>query len=92
MSIENPFDLRLPVDIAKLAEQVGIYKATKNPATTFYLAMTAGVFISIAFVFYITATTGTAGVVAFGLAKLVGGLCFSLCLILVIICGADLLT
>lgn len=91
MSIENPFDLRLPVDMAKLAEQVGIYKATKNPATTFYLAMTAGVFISIAFVFYITATTGTAGV-AFGLAKLVGGLCFSLGLILVIICGADLFT
>ncbi|UXD24321.1 formate transporter FocA [Yersinia enterocolitica] len=29
MSIENPFDLRLPVDMAKLAEQVGIYKATK---------------------------------------------------------------
>ncbi|MGT3173418.1 hypothetical protein [Yersinia enterocolitica] len=36
MSIENPFDLRLPVDMAKLAEQVGIYKATKNSATTFY--------------------------------------------------------
>ncbi|OVZ82520.1 formate transporter FocA [Yersinia kristensenii] len=91
MSIENPFDLRLPVDMAKLAEQVGIYKATKNPATTFYLAITAGVFISIAFVFYITATTGSAGV-AYGLAKLVGGLCFSLGLILVIICGADLFT
>lgn len=91
MSIENPFDLRLPVDMAKLAEKIGIYKATKNPTTTFYLAMTAGVFISIAFVFYITATTGTAGV-AFGLAKLVGGLCFSLGLILVIVCGADLFT
>ncbi|MDN0096479.1 formate transporter FocA [Yersinia rohdei] len=91
MSIENPFDLRLPVDMAKLAEKIGIYKATKNPVTTFYLAMTAGVFISIAFVFYITATTGTAGV-AFGLAKLVGGLCFSLGLILVIVCGADLFT
>jgi formate transporter len=55
---------------------------------TFYLAITAGVFISIAFVFYITATTGTAGM-PFGMAKLIGG-CFSLGLILCVICGADL--
>lgn len=59
--------------------------------TTFFLAITAGVFISIAFVFYITATTGTAGM-PFGIAKLIGGICFSLGLILCVICGADLFT
>lgn len=77
--------------MAKVAEDAGIYKATKHPLKTFYLAITAGVFISIAFVFYITATTGTADV-PFGLAKLIGGICFSLGLMLVVVCGADLFT
>ncbi|WP_428701365.1 hypothetical protein, partial [Staphylococcus aureus] len=56
---DNPFDLLLPAAMAKVAEEAGVYKATKHPLKTFYLAITAGVFISIAFVFYITATTGT---------------------------------
>ncbi|MCE9882920.1 formate transporter FocA [Obesumbacterium proteus] len=91
MKADNPFDLLLPAAMAKVAEDAGVYKATKHPLKTFYLAITAGVFISIAFVFYITATTGTAGV-PFGFAKLVGGICFSLGLMLVVVCGADLFT
>ncbi|SMB30433.1 formate transporter [Serratia proteamaculans] len=91
MKADNPFDLILPAATAKIAEDAGVYKATKHPLKTFYLAITAGVFISIAFVFYITATTGTAGV-PFGLAKLVGGICFSLGLMLVVVSGADLFT
>lgn len=55
-----------------MAEEAGVYKATKRPSTTFFLAITAGVLISIAFVFYITATTGTAAV-PYGFAKLIGG-------------------
>ncbi len=81
MKADNPFDLLLPAAMAKVAEEAGVYKATKHPIKTFYLAITAGVFISIAFVFYITATTGTAGM-PFGVAKLIGGICFSLGLIL----------
>lgn len=88
---DNPFDLLLPAAMAKVAEEAGVYKATKHPMKTFYLAITAGVFISIAFVFYITATTGTAAM-PFGIAKLIGGVCFSLGLILCVICGADLFT
>jgi formate transporter len=88
---DNPFDLLLPAAMARVAEDAGVYKATKHPLKTFYSAITAGVFISIAFVFYITATTGTSAV-PFGLAKLVGGICFSLGLILVVVCGADLFT
>lgn len=91
MKADNPFDLLLPAAMAKVAEEAGVYKATKHPMKTFYLAITAGVFISIAFVFYITATTGTAGM-PFGMAKLIGGICFSLGLILCVICGADLFT
>ncbi len=91
MKADTPFDLLLPAAMAKVAEDAGVYKATKQPLTTFYLAITAGVFISIAFVFYITVTTGTADV-PYGIAKLIGGICFSLGLMLVVVCGADLFT
>jgi len=91
VNTDNPFNLLLPHAMAKVAEEAGVYKATKRPLTTFFLAINAGVFISIAFVFYITATTGTADV-PYGLAKLVGGICFSLGLMLVVVCGADLFT
>ena len=91
MKADNPFTLLLPAAMAKVAEDAGVYKATKQPLTTFFLAITAGVFISIAFVFYITATTGSASM-SYGMAKLVGGICFSLGLMLVVVCGADLFT
>jgi formate transporter len=68
----------------------GLYKVSKKKELSFFLAVTAGVFISIAFVFYITVTTGSAPATA--LAKLAGGVCFSLGLILVVVCGADLFT
>ncbi|GAB7259259.1 hypothetical protein [Dickeya ananatis] len=51
MKADNPFTLLLPSAMAKVAEDAGVYKATKQPLTTFFLAITAGVFISIAFVF-----------------------------------------
>lgn len=91
MKTDNPFNLLLPAAMAKVAEDAGIYKATKHPFTTFFLAINAGVFISIAFVFYITATTGS-GAMPYGIAKLIGGICFSLGLMLVVVCGADLFT
>jgi formate transporter len=90
MDNSNAFDLRLPAEMAKVAEQAGLYKVSKKKELSFFLAVTAGVFISIAFVFYITVTTGPAPATA--LAKLAGGVCFSLGLILVVVCGADLFT
>ncbi|MGY5955951.1 formate transporter FocA [Kosakonia sp. BK9b] len=90
MDTGNAFDLRLPAEMAKVAEQSGLYKVSKKKELSFFLAITAGVFISIAFVFYITVTTGPAP--ASALARLAGGLCFSLGLILVVVCGADLFT
>ncbi|EKW34360.1 putative formate transporter 1 domain protein, partial [Escherichia coli 95.0183] len=44
MKADNPFDLLLPAAMAKVAEEAGVYKATKHPLKTFYLAITAGVF------------------------------------------------
>lgn len=91
MKGNNFNSLLLPAEMAKVAEETGVYKTTKHPLKTFYLSVTAGIFISIAFVFYITSTVGTAGM-PYGIAKLIGGICFSLGLILCIICGADLFT
>ena len=68
MDTSNAFDLRLPAEMAKVAEQAGLYKVSKKKELSFFLAVTAGVFISIAFVFYITVTTGPAPATA--LAKL----------------------
>ncbi len=47
----------MPAEMAKMAEQAGVYKVTKKKELAFFLAVTAGIFISIAFVFYITVTT-----------------------------------
>ncbi|NHB95235.1 formate transporter FocA [Photorhabdus stackebrandtii] len=91
MRADNPFNLLPPAVMTQIADDMGVYKTTKHPAITYISAITAGVFISIAFVFYITATTGTASI-PYGLAKLVGGICFSLGLMLVVVCGADLFT
>ena len=91
MKTDNPFNLLLPAAMAKVAEEAGVYKATKHPFTSFFLAINAGVCIAIAFVFYITATTGR-GAMPYGIAKLIGGICFSLGLMLVVVCGADLFT
>ncbi|AKH64570.1 MULTISPECIES: formate transporter FocA [Photorhabdus] len=91
MRADSPFNLLPPAVMTQIADDMGVYKITKHPAITSISAITAGVFISIAFVFYITATTGTASV-PYGLAKLVGGICFSLGLMLVVVCGADLFT
>ncbi|EOF6173252.1 TPA: formate transporter FocA, partial [Klebsiella aerogenes] len=38
MKADNPFDLLLPAAMAKVAEEAGVYKATKHPLKTFYLA------------------------------------------------------
>nr|WP_223293086.1 MULTISPECIES: formate transporter FocA [Shewanella] len=77
--------------MTKKAEDVGVGKATKSPIQAFFLAMSAGVFISIAFVFYITVTTG-AGDAPWGMTKFLGGIAFSLGLILVVVCGGELFT
>lgn len=91
LSKEKLVDSLSPAQMTQIAEDLGNYKVNKHPSSTILSAILAGLYISIAFVFYITVTTGTA-TVAFGLAKLVGGICFSLGLMLVVCCGTDLFT
>ncbi|GGB18405.1 formate transporter FocA [Agarivorans gilvus] len=87
----SQFDSLLPPQMAEMAAEVGVKKVTKDPFKTFMLAITAGIHIGIAFVFYTTVTTG-GGDMPWGLIRLVGGLTFSLGLILVIITGGELFT
>lgn len=73
------------------AEHYGQSKIVKSAWQSFGLAAFAGAFIALAFVFYITVTTGAAGS-PWGLVRLAGGLAFSLGLMLVVICGGELFT
>ncbi|WP_166372578.1 formate transporter FocA [Psychromonas sp. SA13A] len=69
----------------------GVQKANKSKLHSFGLSVFAGVFIAIAFVFYVTVTTGS-DASSWGLTRLAGGTAFSLGLILVVVCGAELFT
>jgi len=91
MSAENKIDELLPHQITEKADNIAYTKATKAFLSSFYLAITAGMFISLAFVFYITVTTGTENV-AWGIQKLIGGLAFSMGLLLVVVVGGELFT
>lgn len=87
----NQFDSLLPPQMAERAAEIGVGKATKDPVKSFLLAISAGIHIGIAFIFYTTVTTGT-GDMAWGLSRLIGGLAFSLGLILVVVTGGELFT
>ena len=86
---QNP--MLTPMQMAQLGEDIGVYKATKKQFYSFLSAIPAGAFIAIAFVFYTTTQTGGAQV-PWGLLKLVGGIVFSLGVIMVVICGSELFT
>jgi formate transporter len=80
-----------PAEMARRAEQVGVVKAGMSTANTFALSVLAGAFIALGAIFATTVTAGGSGV-PFGILRLVGGIAFSLGLILVIVAGAELFT
>jgi formate/nitrite transporter len=88
------FDAYAPQQIAERVRDVGVAKATAPVLTTLALAVLAGAFISLGALFYTVTVTDTAGGPAapFGLARLAGGVAFSLGLILVVVGGAELFT
>lgn len=85
------FEPHSPHDMAKIAENAMTIKAKRPFASAFISGIYGGFFIALAFVFYTLVTTGS-GTMPYGMAKLVGGICFSLGLMLVVICGSDLFT
>ena len=84
------FDALLPPQIAEACERVGAAKARMDLVSTLVLAGLAGAFISLgAMLFTVTVTEAELG---FGPTRILGGVAFSLGLVLVVIAGAELFT
>ncbi|MEE1286587.1 MAG: formate transporter FocA [Ruminobacter sp.] len=74
-----------PEELAKLSEYITEHKATKPVTKCLLSAVNAGAFIALAFMFYTTC-------LADGYSKLIGGICFSLGLLLCVVMGGELFT
>ena len=79
-----------PREIAAAVESLGVAKARMNTVTLLALGVLAGAFISLGALFFTVVVTDTR--VGFGLSRLLGGLAFSLGLVLVVVAGAELFT
>lgn len=92
MTAPNPtgLDAYKPAEIARLVETAGVSKAGLGWVQTLTLAVLAGVFIGFGGAAYTMAMTGADP--GFGPARVLGGVVFSLGLILVIVGGAELFT
>jgi len=84
------FDDYQPFDMEKRVETASVTKANLNLLSLFMLAVLAGSFIAIGAEFYTIVTFDSQ--LSYGLTKSIGGLAFSLGLILVIVAGAELFT
>lgn len=80
-----------PAQMAEAAEDAAFAKATGKPLKSFLLGLTAGGYIALGFVFYITSQVGAAGM-PWGVGKVLGGLVFATGLVLVVLTGAELFT
>jgi formate transporter len=85
------FDALPPREMARKAEAVGATKAAMPIADTFALSVLAGAFIAMGAIFATTVTAGGAAM-PYGVSRLLGGLAFTLGLILVVVAGAELFT
>lgn len=84
-------DALLPFEMALACEAAGVAKAGSDGSRLLVLGLLAGAFIAFGAIFMTVVLTGS-GDVPWGLARLAGGLSFSLGLILVIVGGAELFT
>lgn len=89
----DPFsiDAYTPQQVAKRVEQVSLSKCTNDPFRVLALAVLAGAFIALGAAFY-TLVVHEPGMMPPGVLKWLGGLAFSLGLVLVVVAGAELFT
>jgi len=78
--------------MAEKAEHVGVDKTRLDTMNLLALAVLAGAFVAFGSMFSIVVSAGADGVLPYGVIRLLGGLVFSLGLILVIVGGAELFT
>jgi formate transporter len=86
----HPLEVVPPALMARLVEEVGIRKVHLPIIPTLTLGILAGAFIAFGSMLYTVTITGSE--LGFGPTRLLGGVAFSLGLILVIIGGAELFT
>jgi len=84
------FDSFTPGEIAEKVEKTGVVKARLPLLSLIMLGILAGAFIALGAMFFVIVTADTA--LSFGLSRLLGGIAFSLGLIMVTIAGAELFT
>ncbi|MBT3984140.1 MAG: formate transporter FocA [Bacteriovoracaceae bacterium] len=90
--LQHGIDALMPPQMAEKAEALGVKKAHLAWDKVFALSILAGAFISLGAVFATTVTAGGAGVIPFGILKLLAGFVFCLGLVLVVVAGAELFT
>ena len=94
MVVDNPagpaLDPLMPPEIAGAAERVGVRKANMDVISMAVLAGLAGAFIALGAMLFTVTVTGAGG--GLGPSRVLGGVTFSLGLILVILAGAELFT
>ena len=90
MTTEPSFDALLPPDMAAKIEAVGVTKASLPLARMVPLGVLAGAFIGLGAHFSTVVTADTS--LSPGISRLLGGLVFSLGLVLVVVSGAELFT
>lgn len=89
---DDHHDPLLPPEMALKAEHVGVAKATMDFWSLLTLAVLAGAFIAFGALFMTVTVAGASDLLPYGVVRLLGGLVFSLGLILVVIGGAELFT
>jgi formate/nitrite transporter len=87
----NAIDALLPPPMALACEAAGATKASRDALALIILGLLAGAFIAFGAMFMTIVLTGS-GELPWGIARLLGGVVFSLGLILVIVGGAELFT
>jgi formate transporter len=88
----NRVDALLPPEMAEKAETIGVAKTRLELPKLLTLAVLAGAFIGFGALFSVVVTAGADQMLPYGVTRLIGGLAFSLGLILVIVGGAELFT
>ena len=87
----HSFDAYSPAQIARLIENTGVAKASLPALPTLTLALLAGVFIAFGGMLFTLVMSGDS-TLPIGLHRWIGGMAFSLGLVLVVIAGAELFT
>ena len=79
-----------PKEIAERVENVGVVKARLPLSQMFMLGMLAGGFIALGAIYFVLVVSDAT--LGFAVSRVLGGVCFSLGLLLVVVAGAELFT